>query len=49
MSIQILTTPGNPEVLSPDRTVFHPLDALEQSLIHLCTTPVAIPYSVLAS
>lgn len=45
MSIQIMTTPGNPEVLSPDRTVFHPLDALEQSLIHRCTTPVAVPYN----
>lgn len=45
MSIQVMTTPGNPEVLSPDRTVFHPIDALAQSLIHLCTTPVAVPYN----
>lgn len=45
MFTNIETTPGNPEVLSPDRTVFHPLDALSQSLIHLCTTPIAVPYN----
>lgn len=41
----ILTSPGAPTTLSPDRTVFHPLDVLKDSLVHLCTTPIVTPYN----
>lgn len=43
--LEILSTPGAPHVLSPDRTVFHPLDVLQDSLVHLCTTPIVTPYN----
>lgn len=41
----ILSSPGAPAVLSPDRTIFHPLDVLKDSLVHLCTTPIVTPYN----
>lgn len=45
MSALITTSPGAPNLFSPDRVIFHPVDALGTSLLQLCTTPVVVPYS----